>query len=216
MKAPMIRGNRAILSDIISELIPMGYKVLNTTWPDESVFYLVTNAYGERGVAGIFPYSYVMSSRNLIVNRKEFLNKAKEYFCNPTSTSIPFRYSKEDLEVGMIVERRDGKKYLLIAKDSYDQLIGKNFDSSAKEINLRQYSENLSIFKYCEDPRDIIKVFKPNNQDALISIFRNPIFLGYTLCFNENTFTWEEVSKKIGIDSSKLKIVMPNGGVISK
>lgn len=116
----------------------------------------------------------------------------------------------------MIVERRDGKRYLLIAKDSYDQLIGKNFDGSAKEINLRQYSENLSTFKRCEDFRDIIKVFKPNNQDTLISIFRNPIFLGYTLCFNEDTFTWEEVSKKIGIDSSKLKIVMPNGGVISK
>lgn len=216
MKAPMIRGNRAILSDIISELIPMGYKVLNTTWPDEFVLYLVTNAYGERGVVGIFPYSYAMSSRDLIVNRKEFLKKAKEYFCNPTSTSIPFRYSKEDLEVGMIVERRDEKRYLLIAKDSYNQLIGKNFDGSAKEIDLRQYTENLSIFKYCEDLRDIIKVFKPNKQDDLISIFRNPIFLGHTLCFNENTFTWEEVSKKIGIDSSKLKIVMPNGGVISK
>lgn len=216
MKAPMIRGNRALLSDIISELIPMGYKVLNITWPDEFVPYLVTNAYGERGVVGVFPYSYTMSSRSLIINRKEFLRKAKEYFCNPTSTSIPSRYSKEDLEVGMIVERRDEKRYLLIAKDSYDQLIGKNFDGSAKEINLRQYTENLSIFKYCEDFRDIIKVFKPNNQDDLISIFRNPIFLGHTLCFNENTLTWEEISKKIGIDSSKLKIIMPNGGVISK
>lgn len=116
----------------------------------------------------------------------------------------------------MIVERRDAKRYLLIAEDSYNQLIGKNFDGSAKEINLRQYSENLSIFKYCEDSRDIIKVFKPNKQDDLISILRNPIFLGYTACFDENTITWEEVSKKMGIDSSKLRIVMPNGGVISK
>lgn len=216
MKAPMIKGNKSLIRDLLSELTTMGYRLLPGKWPNDCFAYLVTNAYGERGVAGVFPYSYVMSSRNLIDNKKEFLKKAKEYFCNPTSTSIPFRYSKEDLEVGMIVERRDEKRYLLIAKDSYDQLIGKNFDGSAKEINLRQYTGDLSIFKYCEDLRDIIKVFKPNNQDDLISIFRNPIFLGYTLCFNENTFTWEEVSKKIGIDSSKLKIVMPNGGVIFK
>lgn len=70
MKAPMIKGTKDMLSDLIPELSFMGYKISPIKWPDEYILYLVTNAYGERGTVGVFPYSYVISSRDLTANKK--------------------------------------------------------------------------------------------------------------------------------------------------
>jgi len=76
---------------------------------------------------------------------------------------------KSDLKSGMIVETRDGKRYLFTSGVLLD------FDGYIMLIN---YNEDLKS-KYYE-AQDIVKVYKGNNPHSLTSMFQRYI-LDYAL-----------------------------------
>lgn len=140
--------------------------------------------------------------KELITNVEEFLEKAAKLKGFTYKKNMKKEFTKNDLQLGMVVEYRKGEKRIVLEFNSQFYLSG---DTEFGELS--SFNDDLSNKFY--KSLDIIKVYKITKPSSLSHLMNNENNSDLELIWERDEtkeYTMQEIANKLGIPVEQLRI----------